>query len=102
MIPHDIIDGRWKKITMDIMTFHRQDYLVLVDYYSKYPEFTHLPYKTAKTIVERTKSLDDLDHFTKYVIGECSRGWPRCYISPRLVPSRLVASSGLNKSNHFR
>ena len=29
MIPHDIIDGRWKKIAMDIMTFHRQDYIIL-------------------------------------------------------------------------
>ena len=48
MILHDIIDGRWKKITMDIMTFHGHDYLVLVDYYSKYPEFTQLPDKTPK------------------------------------------------------
>ena len=57
MIPHDIIDGRWKKIAMDIMTFHGLDFLVLMDYYSKYPEFTQLPDKTAKTIVAHTKSV---------------------------------------------
>ena len=57
MIPHDIIDGPWKKIAIDIMTFHGQDFLVLVDYYSKYPEFTQLPDKTAKTIVGHTKSV---------------------------------------------
>ena len=57
MIPHDIIDGRWKKIAMDIMTFHGQGFLVLVDYYSKYPEFTQLPDKTAKTIVAHTKNV---------------------------------------------
>ena len=57
MILHDIIDGPWKKITIDIMTFHGQDFLVLVDYYSKYPEFTHLPDKTTKTIVAHTKSV---------------------------------------------
>ena len=56
MIPQDIIDGQWK-IAMDIMTFHGQDYLVLVDYYSKYLEFTHLPDKTTKTIVAHTKSV---------------------------------------------
>ena len=39
------------------MTFHGQDYLVLVDYYSKYREFTHLPDKTAETIVGHTKSV---------------------------------------------
>ena len=33
------------------------DYLVLVDYYSKYLEFTQLPDKTAKTIVAHTKSI---------------------------------------------
>ena len=54
MIPHDIIDGRWKKIALDIMTFHGQDFLVLVDYYSKYPEFTQLP---DKTFVAHTKSV---------------------------------------------
>ena len=32
MLPHDIPDA------MDIMTYHRRDYLVVVDYYSKYPE----------------------------------------------------------------
>ena len=57
MISYDIIDGRWKKIAMDIMTFHGQDFLVLVDYYSKYPEFTQLPDKSAKTIVAHTKSV---------------------------------------------
>ena len=57
MIPHNIIDGRWKKIAMDIMTFHEQDFLVLVDYYSIYLKFTQLPDKTAKTIVAHTKSV---------------------------------------------
>ena len=38
MIPHNIIDGRWKKIGK---TFYGQDYLVLVDYYSKFPLFIH-------------------------------------------------------------
>ena len=44
-------------IAMDVMTLHCQDYLVLVDYYSKYPEFTQLPDKTVKTIVAHTKSV---------------------------------------------
>ena len=55
MSQHDIIDGRWKKIAMDIKTFHGQDYLVLVDYYSKYPKFTQLPDRA--TIVAHTKSV---------------------------------------------
>ena len=57
MIPHEIKDGRWRKIAMDIMTYHGNDFLVIVDYYSKYPEFSQLPDKTAKTIVAHTKSV---------------------------------------------
>ena len=51
MMPHDIPDGRWQKIAMDIMTYHGHDFLVVVDYYSKYPEFLQLPDKTTKTII---------------------------------------------------
>ena len=57
MMPHDIPDGRWQKIAMDIMTYHGHDFLVVVDYYSKYPAFSQLPDKTAKTIITHTKSI---------------------------------------------
>ena len=39
-----ILTNRFEKVAMDIMTWCGQDYLVAVDYYSKYPEFC--PYKT--------------------------------------------------------
>ena len=57
MLPHDIPDGRWQKIAMDIMTYHGRDYLVIVDYYSKYPEVSLLPDKTASSIITYTKSI---------------------------------------------
>ena len=57
MIPHVIPDGRWQKLAMDIMTYHERDFLVVVDYYSKYPELSQLPDKTASTIITHTKSI---------------------------------------------
>ena len=57
MIPHDIPDGRWQKLAMDIMTYHGRDFQVVVDYYSKYPEISQLPDKTADTIITHTKSI---------------------------------------------
>ena len=57
MLPHDIADGRWQKIAMDIMTYHGRDYLVIVDYYSKYPEVSLLPDKTASSIITYTKGI---------------------------------------------
>ena len=69
MIPHNIIDGQWRKIAMDIMTFHGQDFLVLMDY-SKYPEFTQLPDKTAKTIVAHTKSVCSRHGIPEVIISD--------------------------------
>ena len=57
MLPHDIPDGRWQKIAMDIMTYHVRDYLVIVDYYSKYPEVSLIPDKIASSIITNTKSI---------------------------------------------
>ena len=42
---------------MDIMTYHGRDFLVVVDYYSKHPEISQLPDKTAKTINRHAKSI---------------------------------------------
>ena len=57
MTPHQIPDGRFEKIAMDIMSFKGKDYLVVVDYYSKYPELSLLVDKTASTIISHTKSV---------------------------------------------
>ena len=57
MISHDILNERFLKVGMDILTFKGKDYLVVVDYYSKYPELLPLPDKTASTIIEQCKSV---------------------------------------------
>ena len=50
MLHHDIPDGIWQKIAMYIMTYHGRDYLVVIDYYSRYPEVSPLPDKTVNSI----------------------------------------------------
>ena len=57
MLPHDIPGGRLQNLAMDIMTYHGHDFLVVVDYYSKYPDISQLSDKTAKTIITHTKSI---------------------------------------------
>jgi len=57
MIPHSIPTNRFEKVALDIMTWCGQDYFVMVDCYSKYPELLPLQDKTAQTIVERAKSI---------------------------------------------
>ena len=57
MISHAILNERFLKVGIDIMTFQAKDYLVIVDYYSKYPELQCLSDKTASTIIEQCKSV---------------------------------------------
>ena len=57
MISHTVLNERFLKVGIDIMTFQAKDYLVIVDYYSKYPELQCLSDKTASTIIEQCKSV---------------------------------------------
>ena len=57
LISHDIPNERFLKVAMDIMTFRNQEYLVIVDYFSKYPEMIALANKTASAIVLQCKNV---------------------------------------------
>ena len=57
MISHDIPEDPFEKVATDIFTFDGADYLVVVDYYSKYPEICVLKDKTAKTVIDNLKSV---------------------------------------------
>ena len=45
MIPHAIPNERFQKVGIDIMTFRNTDYLVVVDYFSKFSQIAQLPDK---------------------------------------------------------
>ena len=57
LIPHSIPDERFQKVGIDIMSFRNIDYLVVVDYFSKFPEIAQLPDKTTKSVVEQCKNI---------------------------------------------
>ena len=57
MISHAILNERFFKVDIDIMTFQAKDYLVIADYYSKYPELHCSSDKTASTIIEQCKAF---------------------------------------------
>ena len=83
MLPHDIPDGRWQKIAMDIMTYHGRDYLVIVDYYSKYPEVSLLPDKT-RVASSRTRRayVPDMGSLKKSSVITC----PSVVVNSRTLP----------------
>ena len=56
MIPHPVPDRAWQKIGTDIFQYNNKDYLLMVDYYSKYPEIGLLKDKTANSVINQMKS----------------------------------------------
>ena len=59
LMSHPIPEHPWQTVVADIMTFKSHDYLVVVGYFSKYPEIALLESKTAATIILHMKSIYD-------------------------------------------
>lgn len=57
LLPHPVPDRPWQKVGVDIFSFKQKDYLLVVDYYSKYPEISRLPDKTASTVITHLKEI---------------------------------------------
>ncbi|KAK7106746.1 hypothetical protein V1264_017967 [Littorina saxatilis] len=56
MIPMDIPDRPWAKIAADLFELNKTHYLIIVDYYSKWPEVITLNSLNTKTVVGHMKS----------------------------------------------
>lgn len=57
MIPHPLPEEPWCRVATDVMTYKAQDYLVVVDYFSKFVEVLFLSDKTAASIITCLKSV---------------------------------------------
>ena len=57
LMPHQVPEFPWQKVGSDIMHYKGKDYLIVVDFYSKYPELVQLESKTATTIITKMKSI---------------------------------------------
>uniref|UniRef100_A0A5S6Q598 RNA-directed DNA polymerase n=1 Tax=Trichuris muris TaxID=70415 RepID=A0A5S6Q598_TRIMR len=68
MLPTLLPAYPWQVVASDIFTFRSKDYLVVIDYYSRYIEFSLLPDKTAATVIELMKAI-----FSRHGIPEIVR-----------------------------
>jgi hypothetical protein len=57
MIPLDVPNRPWQVVGMDHFYFYGQDYLVIIDYFSKYPEVLRVQQKTAGSTVRGAKEV---------------------------------------------
>ncbi|UYV80797.1 hypothetical protein LAZ67_19001756 [Cordylochernes scorpioides] len=65
LIPTNFPTRPWQKIGMDLFKFENKWYLVVIDYYSRFPEMIQLDRLTASVVVRSCKSI-----FTRHGIPE--------------------------------
>ncbi|UYV62249.1 PGBD5 [Cordylochernes scorpioides] len=68
IIMTDFPDRPWKEVAMDLCQFEGKHFLVITDYYSRYPEFSRLDNSSAETVILHTKSI-----FARHEIPELVR-----------------------------
>lgn len=68
LLPTPLQDYPWQRIATNLFTLNGNNYLVVVDYFSCYPEVIQLRSTTSKTIINILKSL-----FTRHGIPEIVR-----------------------------
>ena len=58
LLPHEVPTRPWQTLGTDLFEFEGDNYLIIVDYYSKFPFIEKMPvHCTAKAVVEATKKL---------------------------------------------
>ncbi|UYV75694.1 K02A2.6-like [Cordylochernes scorpioides] len=57
IIMTDFPDRPWNEVAMDLCQFEGKHFLVITDYYSRYPEFSRLDNLSAETVILHTKSI---------------------------------------------
>ncbi|XP_052797485.1 uncharacterized protein K02A2.6-like [Mya arenaria] len=77
LIPLEIPDYPWQIIGTDLFTWENRNYLLIVDYYSRYFEVKELPNMKSTTVINRMKGIMARWGISEKVISD---GGP-CYIS---------------------
>lgn len=74
MISHEIIKKPWQKVGVDIYELYNQNYLIVVDYYSKYPEIVNLNNNlTSENVINKLKSIFARHGTPKLVMSDSGR-----------------------------
>nr|XP_039272273.1 uncharacterized protein K02A2.6-like [Styela clava] len=57
LIPHEIPNIPWSTVASDIFYYKGKNYLLVVDYFSKYPEIARLQNKTSYSVISAMKEI---------------------------------------------
>jgi len=78
LAPHPVPVYAYQKVGADIFTLHGKDYLLIVDYFSKFPEYVQLASKSADCAIQHLKDI-----FSRH-------GIPETLMAIQLLRSRSI------------
>ena len=68
LIPSPLLDYPWQVVGLDLFELHGKQYLLLVDYFSRYPEVVSLPSATSNAVISAIRPM-----FARHGIPEVLR-----------------------------
>ena len=106
MKPHEILSRQWQKVWADLFEMKGRDYLVVADYFSKFPEVVQVLSKTTGSIIKHMKAIYsrhgipeelvcDNVPFSSYEFREYVKKW--CFVVTNSSPT-YPQSNGLSES----
>ena len=57
LLPHTVSSRPWEIVASDLFEFDKKQYLVVVDYYSLYPEVKHVPSTSSTAVIKGMKTV---------------------------------------------
>lgn len=71
LISHEIPSRPWTKVAMDLFYLYGKNYLLLVDYYSKFVEVIELPFTTSDYVINCIKNTFIRHGIPETVVSDC-------------------------------
>ena len=67
---HEVPDRPWQKVGIYLFEYRSRDYVLVVDYYSKFIEIRHLQGKTAKSVAHSIMSIFSVHGIAEEIIAD--------------------------------
>lgn len=67
---HEVPNSPWIKVASDLFHLNGKDYLLLIDYYSNYPEFALLANTSSKSVINYMKSIFARHGIPEHVVAD--------------------------------
>ena len=70
MIPHEVPDASWVKVGTDLFVLNNRDYVIVIDYHSKFITVSYLRNKKSSTVIQELKKVFSVHGIPKKIFSD--------------------------------